>query len=385
MYTPKLKRQLLIIGSLSLLFSVVIPGFANESVLQMLEKDFQRVVTDARPAVVKVVATQVMSVPLPSNTEKLAFTRQNIGSGIVIDTAGHVVTTTFEMETPGKIEVIFSDKKVSSAKLIGTDRLTDIAVLRIANMPRESAPPTNAVRSPTAPGEWIELAPPRKWGDSSKIDTGSWVVTIGSTYGHSPIVSFGVVGGWDTLPNQLCGELIKINAAVTPGNSGGAVVNTSGEVVGMILAVLTEPTRTHSPADVLFNKQDDIDITQLFVQSPLLGIRNQEITFAIPIETVQAVAKEIIEHGKVARGWLGVEVDVGELGIFVTGVIENSPAHKGGLLPKDLILEFNEIPVHSYAELLRCVVSKRPDTEVRLKVGRNGAEQHCTVILGEKR
>ena len=149
MYTPKLKRQLLIIGSLSLLFSVVIPGFANESVLQMLEKDFQRVVTDARPAVVKVVATQVMSVPLPSNTEKLAFTRQNIGSGIVIDTAGHVVTTTFEMETPGKIEVIFSDKKVSSAKLIGTDRLTDIAVLRIANMPRESAPPTNAVK-PTA-------------------------------------------------------------------------------------------------------------------------------------------------------------------------------------------------------------------------------------------
>ena len=378
MDTPKLKRQQLIIGSLSLLFSIVIPGFANENVLQRLEKDFQRVVTDARPAVVKVVATQVMSVPLPSDTEKLAFTRQNIGSGIVIDTTGHVVTTTFEMETPSKIEVIFSDKKVFSAKLIGTDILTDIAVLRIAHTPREYTPPT-------VPNEWIELTPPRKWGDSSKIDTGSWVVTIGSTYGQSPIVSFGIVGGWDTLPNQLCGELIKINAAVTPGNSGGAVVNTSGEVVGMILAVLTEPTRTNSPADVLFKKQDDIDITQFLVQSPPLGIRNQEITFAMPIETVRAVAKEIIEHGKVARGWLGVEVEVGELGIFVTGVIENSPAHKSGLLPEDLILEFNEIPVHSYAELLRCVVSKRPDTEIQLKVGRNGVEQHCTVILGEKR
>ncbi len=378
MDTPKLKRQQLIIGSLSLLFSIVIPCFANENVLQRLEKDFQRVVTDARPAVVKVVATQVMSVPLPSDTEKLAFTRQNIGSGIVIDTTGHVVTTTFEMETPSKIEVIFSDKKVFSAKLIGTDILTDIAVLRIAHTPREYTPPT-------VPNEWIELTPPRKWGDSSKIDTGSWVVTIGSTYGQSPIVSFGIVGGWDTLPNQLCGELIKINAAVTPGNSGGAVVNTSGEVVGMILAVLTEPTRTNSPADVLFKKQDDIDITQFLVQSPPLGIRNQEITFAMPIETVRAVAKEIIEHGKVARGWLGVEVEVGEFGIFVTGVIENSPAHKSGLLPEDLILEFNEIPVHSYAELLRCVVSKRPDTEIQLKVGRNGAEQHCTVILGEKR
>ena len=378
MYATKSSPKQLTIGLLSLLFSIVIPGFANENVLQRLEKDFQRVVTDARPAVVKVVATQVMSVPLPSDTEKLAFTRQNIGSGIVIDTTGHVVTTTFEMETPSKIEVIFSDKKVFSAKLIGTDVLTDIAVLRIAHTPREYTPPT-------VPNEWIELTPPRKWGDSSKIDTGSWVVTIGSTYGQSPIVSFGIVGGWDTLPNQLCGELIKINAAVTPGNSGGAVVNTSGEIVGMILAVLTEPTRTNSPADVLFKKQDDIDITQFLVQSPPLGIRNQEITFAMPIETVRAVAKEIIEHGKVARGWLGVEVEVGELGIFVTGVIENSPAHKSGLLPEDLILEFNEIPVHSYAELLRCVVSKRPNTEVQLKVGRNGAEQHCTVILGEKR
>ena len=381
MHTIKSKHQQLIIGSLSLLFCVVIPGFADENVLQRLEKDFQRVVTDARPAVVKVVATQVMSVPLPSNTKELALIRQNIGSGIVIDTAGHIVTTTFEMGPPSKIEVIFSDKKVFSAKLIGTDIFTDIAVLRIANTPRESTPSTDTVK-PTASNKWVELTRPHKWGDSSKIDTGSWVVTIGSTYGHSPIVSFGIVGGWDTLPNQLCGELIKINAAVTPGNSGGAVVNTSGEVVGMILAVLTEPTATNSPLDVLFEKQDNIDITQ-FLARPPLAARNQEITFAMPIETVRAVAKEIIEHGKVARGWLGVEVDVGELGVFVRGVIENSPAHKCGLLPRDLILEFNEVPVHSYDELLKCVVSKRPNTKVQLKIGRNGTEQYSTVILGE--
>ena len=381
MHTIKSKHQQLIIGSLSLLFCVVIPGFADENVLQRLEKDFQRVVTDARPAVVKVVATQVMSVPLPSNTKELALIRQNIGSGIVIDTAGHIVTTTFEMGPPSKIEVIFSDKKVFSAKLIGTDIFTDIAVLRIANTPREHTPPTDVVE-PTASNEWVELTRPHKWGDSSKIDTGSWVVTIGSTYGHSPIVSFGIVGGWDTLPNQLCGELIKINAAVTPGNSGGAVVNTSGEVVGMILAVLTEPTATNSPLNVLFEKQDNIDITQ-FLDRPPLAARNQEITFAMPIETVRAVAKEIIEHGKVARGWLGVEVDVGELGVFVRGVIENSPAHKCGLLPRDLILEFNEVPVHSYDELLKCVVSKRPNTKVQLKIGRNGTEQYSTVILGE--
>ena len=382
MYTRKLKRQLLIIGALSLLLSVAIPGFANENLLQRLEKDFQRIVTDARPTVVKVVATQGVPVPLSWNTKELALMRQNIGSGIVIDTAGHIVTTTFEMGPPSKIEVIFNNKRVSSAKLIGTDVFTDIAVLRATGPLRESTPPTNAVRSPTVPEEWIEFTLPRKWGDSSKIDTGSWVVTIGSSYGQSPIVSFGIVGGWDTLPNQLCGELIKINAAVTPGNSGGAVVDTSGEVVGMILAVLTEPTATHAPLDTLFEKQGDIDITQLLARSPLAA-RNQEITFAVPIETVRAVATEIIEHGKVARGWLGVEVDIGDLGVLVTGVIENSPAHKGGLLPQDLILEFNEAPVRSYDELLKCVVSKRPNTKVQLKIGRNGTEHYSTVILGE--
>ena len=382
MYATKSKHQQLIIGMLSLLFSVVMPGFTNESVLQRLEKDFQKIVTDARPTVVKVVATQGVPVPLSWNTKEVALMRQNIGSGIVINTAGHIVTTTFEMGPPSKIEVIFNDKRVSSAKLIGTDVFTDIAVLRVTGAPRKSTPPTNAVKSPAAPDEGIEFTLPRKWGDSSKIDTGSWVVTIGSSYGQSPIVSFGIVGGWDTLPNQLCGELIKINAAVTPGNSGGAVVNTSGEVVGMILAVLTEPRATHSPLDTLFGKQDGMDITQLLDRSPL-ATRNQEITFALPIETVRAVAKEIIEHGKVARGWLGVEVDIGDLGVLVTGVIENSPAHKGGLLPQDLILEFNAVPVHSYDELLKCVVSKRPNTKVRLKIGRNGTEHYSTVTLGE--
>lgn len=364
----------LIIGLLGLLFYAIPFGFANENVLQMFEKDFQRIVTDARPAVVKVVTTQVNSVWLQPDPKRLAITRQDIGSGILIDTNGHIVTTTFEMETPNKIEIVFSDGEVSSAKLLGTDTLTDIAVLR-ATDPRLKS--TSARISKTK-GQLV------KWGDSSRIDTGSWTVTIGSSYGHSPIISFGIVGGWDTLPDQLCGELIKINAAVTPGNSGGAVVNTSGEIVGMILAVLTEPTNTNSSANLLFEKENNKDATQFFVQPSLLGTRSQEITFAMPIETVHAVAKEIIEHGKVARGWLGVEVEVGELGVYVTHVIEGSPAHKCGLLPQDIILEFDEVSVHSYAELLRCVVTKRPNTKVGLKVGRNGTEKHHVVILGEK-
>ena len=370
MRAKKLKHQQLRIGLFSLLFCAIPYGFANENVLQMFEKDFQRIVTEARPAVVKVVATQMNSVQIQPNPKALTITRQDIGSGILIDTAGHVVTTTFEMETPNKIEIVFNEDEVYSATLLGTDPLTDIAVLRISD-PRQT--PISPKLKTT----------PIKWGNSSNIDTGSWVVTIGSSYGHSPVVSFGIVGGWDTLPDQLCEKLIKINAAVTPGNSGGAVVNTSGEIVGMILAVLTEPPDTNLPSNLL-EKHDKVDLTQILVQSSLFRTRHQEITFAMPIETILFVANEIIEHGKVARGWLGVEVDVGELGVYVTRVIEGSPAHKGGLLPHDVILEFDKAAVHSYAELLRCVVTKQPETKVRLKISRNGDELQHVVTLGEK-
>lgn len=391
MYAIESKRHQFIIGMFSLLFYAVTASIANENTLQLLEKEFQKVVTDARPAVVKVVATQ----RIPSNAEKLVFTRQEIGSGIVINTTGHVVTTTFEMETPNKIEVTFSDGAVSPAELIGTDIFTDIAVLRIVeahlttirSQKAKSAAPAQLARSRRMVLSAREFKPtvPVKWGDSSKINTGSWVVTIGSSYGHSPIVSFGIVGGWDTLPNQLCGDLIKINAAVTPGNSGGAVINTSGEIVGMILAVLTEPPDTTTAlADTLFQKEASPDFALPLIQERSQENRTQEITFAMPMETIHAVAEEIIEHGKVARGWLGVEVDVNEVGVFVTGVVKDSPAHKSGLLPRDLILEFNKVPVRSYDELLRCVVTERPATKIQLKIGRNGTEQHCTVILGEK-
>ena len=393
MYAIKSKHQQWIIGMLSLLCYAVTPSIANENLLQQLEKEFQKVVTAARPAVVKVIATQIMPAP---DTDKLIFTRQNIGSGIVIDTAGHVVTTTFEMETPSKIEITFNNGKVAPAKLVGIDTLTDIAVLRVADTQLTTIHPqksqtaasvqSRAARQPKAlMTQEFKTTVPVKWGDSSKINTGSWVVTIGSSYGHSPIVSFGIVGGWDTLPNQLCGELIKINAAVTPGNNGGAVINTSGEIVGMILAVLTEPPNTTNAAvDALLQKMVNPDIAQFLVQEFSQESRTQEITFAMPMEMVRAVANEIIEHGKVARGWLGVEIEIVDLGVFITGVIEGSPAHKSKLLPGDIILEFNEEPVRSYDELLRCVASERPATKVQLKIGRNGTEQHRTVILGEK-
>lgn len=350
-----MRPQKLTLLLFSLLLYAVVPGIAQGNMLQRIEKEFQKVVAASRPAIVKVVATHQLELPqFPPELQKTVLTRQNVGSGILIDAAGHIVTTTFDGAVQ-QVEVVFHDGKRANAELLGEDVMTDIAVLRVK----------------TAIGrEGAQI----RHGNSADIDSGSWVVTVGSSYGASPVISFGIVGGWDILPNHHCAEVIKINAPVTPGNSGGAVVNTAGEVVGMILAVLTDAV-PGVPAVV-----EGDNITEFRIQPA----SQSWVTFAVPIETVLSVAQEIIAHGKVARGWLGVQIEMGKSGIFITRVTENSPAHKSGLLPKDIILEFNEHPVENYPQLLRCVMSAAPHTRVNLKIYRNGRAMTRAVTLGEK-
>lgn len=350
------KLTLLILSLLVYAIAYAIaPGIAQSNMLQLIEKEFQKVVAASRPAIVRVVATHQLELPrFPSEIQKTVLTRQSVGSGIVIDAAGHVVTTTFD-STAQQIEVVFHDGKRAEAELLGEDVMTDIAVLHVK----------------TAPGrEDAQI----HFGNSADIDSGSWVVTVGSSYGASPVISFGIVGGWDILPNSHCAEVIKINAPVTPGNSGGAVVNTAGEVVGMILAVLTDAV----PGMPTVMEGDDI------TEFRIPPVAQSWVTFAVPIETVLSVAKEIIAHGKVARGWLGVQIEMGESGVFITRVTENGPAHKSGLLPKDVILQFNEHPVENYPQLLRCVMTAAPHTRVNLKIYRNGQEMNRVVTLGER-
>ena len=365
----------LMLALLCLLFSISYGVQGN--MLQLLEAEFQKVVTSARPAVVKVVATHQLELPhFPPDARLLSrgkgLTRQSIGSGILIDTAGHIVTTTFDADVH-EIEVVFHDGSSADAKLIGEDVMSDIAVLRVD---------TDASRAQIRRAQ-IRL------GSSMEIDSGSWVVTVGNSYGNSPILSFGIVGGWDLLPKHHCAQVIKINAPVTPGNSGGAVVNTAGEVVGMILAVLTESVSVsrHANDEVLMDDDVPLRNPTLTLSMPT-RLSQPWVTFAMPIEAVTAVANEIIAHGKVARGWLGVQIEEGIFGgvagVFIMSVTENSPAHKSGLLPKDIILEFDNHPVENYPQLSRCVLSTRPNTRVNLKIYRNGRELTHSVTLGER-
>ena len=330
---------------LILLFCAATPSYAKENVLQLLEKEFKKVVTSASPAVVKVIATKNTTSQLPTNIRNMKIARQSISSGIILDKDGHIVTTTFDM-IPNKIEIIYDNKKRIPAKIIGMDDLTDLVVLKAE----------------------IKFPIQVKRGDSDKIDYGSWVVTVANSRGYHPIISFGIVSGREFLPDHPCCDLIKINAPISPGNSGGAVVNTSGEVVGMILAALTE-SYVQDP---------------LMLQLPFQTLNRPEIIFAMPIETVTSVATKIIKHGKVPRGWLGVNIDTNEFGVLVTSVVENSPAHVSGILPRDIILEFNSTRVKNYAELLRCVGRALPNTKIEIKIHRNGNEKNYTIKLGER-
>lgn len=321
----------------------VLPTEANNNVLQLFEKEFKKVIKTASPAVVKVLATQNVRNRLQENIGNITTLQQDISSGILLDKNGHIATTSFSFN-PNYIEVVFHNNKKSVAKVIGIDKLTDIVVLKVDD----------------------ELPKRVKQGDSTQLGTGSFVFTIGSTQGNHPIVSFGIVCGCEFLPELPCDELIKINVPISPGNSGGAVINTSGEVVGMIMAILTEQT--------------DFGL----LQPPIQLMKTQEITFALPIETVKSVADEIIKNGKVSRGWLGVDIETNNYGVFITRVVQDSPAHKSGLLPRDIILEFNNDPIRHYFELLRRVGTTTPRTDITLKIQRDGRVLSHTVKLGER-
>ena len=341
------------------LFITVFPTEAKDNFLQLFEKEFKKVINTARPAVVKVLATHNSRNRLQSNVGNITLLQQDISSGILLDKNGYIATTTFSF-SPNKIEVVFHNDQKATAKVIGIDQLTDIVVLKVDD----------------------ELPKRVKQGDSTQLDIGSFVFTIGSTHGDHPIVSFGIVSGCEYLPELPCDELIKINAPISPGNSGGAVINTSGEVVGMIMAILTEQTDIGllQPTIQLVTEQTDIGLLQPTIQL----VKTQEITFALPIETVKSVADEIIKKGKVSRGWLGVEIETSDFGVFITQVVQDSPAQKSGLLPRDIILEFNNDPIRHYFELLRRVGTSTPSTDITLKIRRDGHIQSHTVKLGER-
>ena len=368
----------IIILAVALFSTHLCSTIAEESVLQSMEREFQTIIKSVQPSVVEVVATCTATPQKISRSQRTLITEdsetvvyyQNIGSGIIIDSAGHVVTTAGVVENADRIEIVFADGERAAGTLLGVDVPTDIAVLSVEN----------------------DNLPQTRIGNSDQIDTGSWVITVGSSYGHSPTLSFGTVSGLEILPNRPFYDAIRINASVNPGNSGGAVVNTSGEIIGIIAAKMEDPYLKqishwlNMPTPELLQGQ----ATTLNAGTPFGQIwTRSETGFAIPINTVKHIAEQLTRHGKVSRGWIGVRLEqerdrTTAVGVRVTGVSKGSPAHKSGIKYRDVIVEFKGKPVYTFLELKKQVASFPPDTRVTVKIYRDGQFLSREVVLGSR-
>ncbi|MEY4062455.1 MAG: hypothetical protein RIT09_248 [Pseudomonadota bacterium] len=289
-------------------------------------------------------------VPLPTpkqqgpNNRKPQQEEQNrgVGSGFIIESNGFILTNAHVIEGATTIYVTLTDKREFKAKLIGADKRTDVALVKIeaAGLPRLTI------------------------GDSSKVRVGEWVLAIGSPFGLENTVTAGIVSAksrdtGDYLP------FIQTDVAVNPGNSGGPLLNTRGEVVGIN--------------------------SQIFSRSGgYMGI-----SFAIPMDEAMRVSNQLKSSGKVSRGRIGVAIaevskEVAESlglpkarGALIRNIEVGAPADKAGLEPGDVILSFGDKPIEKSSDLPRIVGDTKPGTTSPIVVWRKGAQKEFNITVAD--
>lgn len=272
--------------------------------------------------------------------------RQGLGSGVVIDAKGIVLTNNHVVENADKIIVRFSDERELDAKILGRDPRTDIAVLQITE---------SKGTFPVAP-----------LGNSETLRVGEWVVAMGSPFGLNNTLTVGVVSAKGRrIGAGPYDNFIQTDASINPGNSGGPLINLRGEVVGINTAI--------------FSRSGG----------------NLGIGFAIPINLIKDILPELIENGKVTRGWLGVSIQriTPELaqtlglkeqrGALVANVQEGSPAAQAGIRVGDVIVEFNGKPVESSDQLPILVARTPVGQSVSAVVLRDQQKLPLTVAIAE--
>lgn len=268
--------------------------------------------------------------------------RQGAGSGFIIEEDGYIMTNHHVVEGADEIIVRLADRREFVAELIGSDPLSDIALLKID----------------------VDRLPTLKLGDSNALRPGEWVVAIGSPFNFEQSVTAGIVSAKGRSTNQQqYVPFIQTDVAINRGNSGGPLLNMDGEVVGINSWILSS------------------------------GGGYMGLSFSIPIETANAAVNQLREHGKVSRGLLGVQVgavtrEMAEaldldrpVGALVNDVTAGSAAEKAGIVPGDVILKFNGTTVEAWSDLPPLVGSNPPGTEAELLVSRSGKEKKFTVVL----
>lgn len=290
------------------------------------------------------------------------MTGESLGSGVIIDSSGRIITNNHVIEGAAQngLEVIFSDGETAPATLLGTDALSDIAVLKVDHAVQAVA----------------------QLGDSSKLKVGETVIAIGSALGDfENTVTVGVVSGLNRTLQRDDGtnmeNMIQTDAAINHGNSGGPLLNLSGQVVGINAAVVRGTTG--SSGDVA-----------------------EGLGFAIPVNTVKTVSDELITNGKVVRPFLGVSSipvskaistyydlrdengNLLDTGVLVESVVPGSAAEKGGIQSLDVILQVESYPVDIDHPLLNVLTSFKPGDAITIKLMRNGSRREVRVTLGTR-
>ncbi|MEO1573574.1 MAG: trypsin-like peptidase domain-containing protein [Pseudomonadota bacterium] len=266
----------------------------------------------------------------------------SLGSGVIVTADGYVVTNEHVVQGAGDLFVSLQNGDVAAATLIGTDPDTDLALLTI-NPAQVSAP-----------------LPAMPLGDSTGVRTGDIVIAIGNPFGIGQTVTQGIVSatGRSQLGLNSFEDFVQTDAAINPGNSGGALVNASGELVGINTAVVT-------------------------------GRGSEGISFAIPVNLVKGVVAQLIENGRVIRGWLGVTAESLSPvetsffgvngGIVLKQVYPNTPAALAGLRVGDIIIAINDEPVAQLKDALHRVARTEPGTRIELSGVSRSRERFETV------
>ncbi len=275
---------------------------------------------------------------------------RSLGSGVVVDSKGYIVTNRHVVDKADRIRVVFQDDPPGvqhDAKVIGADQETDLAVIKV-----------DVNRS----------LPVAKLGNSESMQVGDWVLAIGSPFGLQETVTAGIVSakGRDIVPGRQFQTFIQTDAAINPGNSGGPLVNMNGEVIGINTAILSD---TNAYAGV---------------------------GFALPSKTVVEVYNQLIgpEH-RVARGSIGITFDAVEnpaiarvygngTGITVSSVVAGSPADQAGLKIGDTITSIDGRKVAKGSELVSDIASRKPGSKVTLGFVRNSKQQDATVTIADR-
>lgn len=332
------------------------PGASGYNPLQRPAQTYATAVNRAAPAVVNIYTTQVVLRDTPDSDDELLnrFLEEprrerllsSLGSGVIVSDKGYLLTSNHVVQGADEILVALRDGREAVAQLVGSDPETDLALLKI----------------PLADLPVIRL------GNGSPVDVGDVVLAIGNPLGVGQTVSMGIVSatGRSHLGIATFENFIQTDAAINRGNSGGALIDTRGNLIGINTAILSSDGSW------------------------------QGIGFATPTSVAKAVMSDLIEHGRVIRGWLGVTVQditpnlattfgLEEVrGGLISEVVRTSPAHQGGLRAGDVLVGINGEPVQDGYESMNIIAGTKPGTKMVLNVIRNREALDLEVLIGTR-